>query len=193
MFLTKLRPQFEAMYRGRNFCFPGGRVVKIRAILLTGTCDVPAKTQFLYLTLYSGAFGCNNCLLEGYTYHINRRSHCRVFPYVRNIEERTSEETIALGRRVVREQPENGIMGVRGLSALHLFMPDFLAGTGIDEMHKIYGGTVKKLLYLWFDSSYSGQPFSLRMIVPSIDERLKSIRPPKSVHRMPRTVTELCH
>jgi len=72
-------------------------------------------------------------------------------------------------------------------------MPDFIGGTGIDVMHKVYGGVVKKLLHLWFDASHGAQAFSLRHVLESVNRRLTSVKPPKWVHRMPRTVSELCH
>ncbi|XP_014298668.1 uncharacterized protein LOC103572023 isoform X5 [Microplitis demolitor] len=58
-------------------------------------------------------------------------------------------------------------------------------------MHCIDGGIVKKLLSLWFQPTYSNQRFSLTQVKGTIDERLTLIKPPRFVHRMPRSVDEL--
>lgn len=72
-------------------------------------------------------------------------------------------------------------------------MPDFVRGMGIDRMHAVDGGVMKKILTLYFDSTYSMYPFSLIRFIDIINLRLRSIKPPKFVHRMPRDVEELIH
>lgn len=72
-------------------------------------------------------------------------------------------------------------------------MPDFVKGMGIDRMHALDGGVMKKILTLCCHSMYSGYPFSSIRHIHTINSRLKSIKPPKFVHRMPRDVADLIH
>lgn len=69
-------------------------------------------------------------------------------------------------------------------------MPDFITGTTIEECMV---WSVKKLLTLWFNSSYNSKEFSLFKVMNVIDNRLKKIQPPKFIHHMPRKVEEFVH
>lgn len=58
----------------------------------------------------------------------------------------------------------------------------------IDSMHTIYEGVMKKLLYLWFDPSCSDNSFSLHLMKDVVSRNLLQIKPPKFIHRMPRSL-----
>lgn len=66
----------------------------------------------------------------------------------------------------------------------------FTPGMAIDSMHALYQGVGKKLMFLWFDSSLSSSPFSLRPMIQEIDKLVSNIKPPKFVHRMLTSVEE---
>ncbi|CAG5075409.1 Protein of unknown function [Cotesia congregata] len=104
---------------------------------------------------------------------------------------RTSEQSREYGNLALLNNKEH--FGVKGPCALSNIMPDFIAGTAIDKMHCVDNGVVKKLLSLWFDSAYSSFHYSLYSVIEVINERLTSIKPPKFVHRLPRTLQELTH
>lgn len=72
-------------------------------------------------------------------------------------------------------------------------MPNFIRGMAIDRMHGVDGGVVKKLLTLLFDVKYAKCNFSLYAAITVINARLTSIKPPKFIHRMPRTIEDLLH
>jgi len=44
-----------------------------------------------------------------------------------------------------------------------------------------------------FTEDFAGCPFSLFQVTNVVDQRLLSIKPPKFIHRMPRSVLEICH
>lgn len=48
-------------------------------------------------------------------------------------------------------------------------------------------------LTLWFDTAYSAFPFSLYHVKNVVNERLVAIKPPKFIHRMPRSTEDLTH
>ena len=90
-------------------------------------------------------------------------------------------------------RPNEPVHGVKGFSALSHSMPDFIKGMAIDRMHCVEGGVLKKILTLIFDNKFRNYPFSLIQVINLIDSRIKSIKPPKFVHRMPRSVSDLLH
>lgn len=42
-------------------------------------------------------------------------------------------------------------MSIKGHTAFSKLMPDFIERIGIDRMHCVDGGVVKKILLLWFE------------------------------------------
>ena len=46
---------------------------------------------------------------------------------------------------------------------------------------------------LWFSAEHTHHPSSLPPFVPIIDKKMKKLRPPSFVNRMPRKVSEFCH
>lgn len=97
---------------------------------------------------------------------------------------------MALAEEATPDQPQ---LGVNGHTALSKLMPDFMRGMCIDRMHAVDGGVVKKILTLLFDNAYNAQPFSLYRHINVINDRLRTIKPPKFIHRMPRTTKDLLH
>ena len=62
--------------------------------------------------------------------------------------------------------PFKAILGVKGLSALHI-LPTFDVindGVVVDYMHCVLEGVVKKLLKLWFATV--GQPYYIKSMIP---------------------------
>lgn len=56
-------------------------------------------------------------------------------------------------------------------------------------MHCVLQGVTKRLLTLWFGSTFADKPFSLYAHVQIVDERLSKIRPPSTISRMPRSIS----
>ena len=65
-----------------------------------------------------------------------------------------------------------------------------LKGTGIDYMHCILLNIVRLLVNLWFDSCHHSQAWSCSRLISVADDRLRSIRPPSSITRAPRTLRD---
>ena len=49
--------------------------------MLAGTCDLPAKSLILNTIQYNGKHGCSKCLDPGFTFHTSARGHTHVYPY----------------------------------------------------------------------------------------------------------------
>lgn len=207
-FLREFRDVFYNFFNnGYDFYLPRRPdPVNVKGLLIFGACDLPAKAQFLNLVQFNGKYGCPNCLNQGETFVFRRdrdpenpednprAGHTHIYRYERNVQLRTSAETMAQGLEA--EAIGRPVKGVKGPSALALIMPNHITGTGIDRMHGVDGGVIKKLLNLWFTPKYHESPFSLtrpRDLVDVIDTWMKNIKPPKWVHRYPRSIADLIH
>ncbi|KAK0176931.1 hypothetical protein PV328_001029 [Microctonus aethiopoides] len=190
-FFTKLWLQFENLSKGQYFILPDKQIIKVRGLLLYGACDLPAKSLFLNMTQFNGKYGCPACLCPGEFLNLDSGGRTHIYPYNEDLPMRTAEETkrhgnIALGTN-------DPVMGVKGPCVLANLMADFILGTTVDRMHGVDGGVVKKLFTLWFESAYSNKEYSLLKVKKVINHRLKAIKPPKFIHRMPRNIEELVH
>ncbi|CAG5073433.1 Protein of unknown function [Cotesia congregata] len=189
-FIYQFREELQSIAEGVQVHLPDNHQIIVRGVVLMGVCDQPAKSDCFNFMLYNADFGCTSCLSRGQSLRTDAGGHVHVYPNEPQIQLRTSLQTVAKGNLATPDQP---IMGVKGNSALFLIMPDFIRGTAIDRMHCCDGGVIKKILRLLFDSNYSDNAFSLRAVIDQIDDRLIGIKPPKFVHRLPRTITDLKH
>lgn len=60
-------------------------------------------------------------------------------------------------------------------------------------MHNVFLGVQKKLMTLWFDSEYNSYSFSLHPFIGIINSRIKNIKLPSFVPRIPRKVEDYGH
>lgn len=66
-YFYKFYKQFKTLSRGINVTLSTNDIKKIKAVLLFGTCDLPAKCQVFNFTYYMGIYGCPSCLWPGET------------------------------------------------------------------------------------------------------------------------------
>lgn len=189
-FVYKFRSQFEKIAEGLDIHLRENQTIRVRGILLMGTCDMQAKSLFLNMTQYNGLHGCPACYCPGESVAINLTSHVYAYQYEPNPQLRTLQECEAYANTATPDVP---IMGIKGPNAFSRIMPDYIRGMAIDRMHGIEGGVVKKILKLLFNVQFRAFPFSLYNFKQLIDTRLIAIKPPKSVHRMPRSIDDLVH
>lgn len=187
-FIRSYVEDFRKIYTGFNVQVHFQREpVYIRGKLLLGTCDLPAKSTFLNIKSFNGEYGCPACEFTGETIRLPDETRKFCYRYAEQFNKRTIENISNHARKALRTG--KAVFGVKGQTALRLIMPNFVRGTGIDLMH-ILSGIVKKLMTLHFDSKFSGRPFSIRPLLPVVDELLLSLHPPKFVHRMIRSLEE---
>ncbi|KAE8744268.1 hypothetical protein FOCC_FOCC009083 [Frankliniella occidentalis] len=223
-FLPELRRLFDHGVRVRvgdlNRDF-----ITVRALVIAGVCDTPAKSNFLNVAGHSGFYGCPVCEIQGRSLMMtvnedneevvveagegqggeaggegegeeelegegqrrrrNKRYH--VFPYQEHLTLRTTARFENAARRAL--QTGQSVNGVKGPTALRVFMPDFLKGTAVDPMHLVTG-VVKKLLMLHFSPECHGKEFSLRLVMAALDAKLKNIKAPKFIHRKPESLED---
>ena len=112
LFLTPLKESLKSIYHGiKVYAKDLESYIDIRGIIISGTCDLPAKALFLCMTQYNGKFGCQVCKELGQT--LDRR---RVYPN-KNIRLRTTEETTLHALQAVEiNKPVCGVKGTTILS-----------------------------------------------------------------------------
>ncbi|CAG2245020.1 unnamed protein product [Mytilus edulis] len=81
----------------------------------------------------------------------------------------------------------NGYKGIIFLMAFKYY--DFVKSSSIDYMHGVLLGITKLLINLWTNGSNSKEYFSISSSISIIDERLKRIKPPSYITRVPRTIS----
>ena len=85
-------------------------------------------------------------------------------------------------------QDKYGVNGISPFFHLRRCGFNFILDFVVDAMHGVFLGVVKKLVELWFKSSYSKFTFSLRNVLKEIDKAIQEIskQVPHEFTRLPR-------
>lgn len=183
MFLRIFVDDFLKLYEGIKCKIANMTHVIIRGIVLCGTCDLPAKALMLNFKNYNGDFGCTICKIR-----TKRVDKTQTYPFKRSLELRALEETKCFAAEA--EAKNKARFGVKGPSALDLFVLDYVKSTAIDIMHCAYEGVMKQLLKIWFDVKFNKHAASLIEFKEIINTRIRSLKPPSFVPRIPRSITD---
>lgn len=194
--LTFFSPFYEGLSKleteGVNITIPGETACSFnsKAIVICGTCDLPAKCMVCNTVQYNGFYGCCKCKTPGRTVKTSARGHMHAFPFnADNIkgEKRTSAGCMEDAKQAIDcGKPVNGIKGPCWLAALKYY--DIIEGTAIDYMHCVLLGIVKMLLRLWFSKEHSSALFNISNRVKEVDQRLVEIKYPNEISRCPRAL-----
>ena len=82
----------------------------------------------------------------------------------------------------------NGVQELTIMSSLKNF--DIVNSVAIDPMHGLYGGVVKMMLNLWFDSCHHKQTWYCKPHQDTVNSILLSIRPPSELTKIPRSLDD---
>ena len=161
-----------------------------RAMLLCGTCDLPAKAIVYNMKQYNGEYGCSHCLQSGKRLKLSTGGTVHVYPYIQSDPTgptRTEEQTGIYAREAVTMgKPKFGVKGPSWLSTIPSY--SIIDGNAIDYMHCVLLGVTKMLLSLWFDSQYSTDLWYCGNKVEDADSKLLQIKPPINISRLPRSI-----
>lgn len=116
----------------------------VRGVLLMGVADLLAKSAFLNFVQFNGDYGCPLCYCKGESVSIAPKGSVHVYRYENELKLRSLDECIKYADEASTDHP---IMGIKGHTAFSKLMPDFIEGVGIDRMHCVDGGVVKKYYY----------------------------------------------
>ena len=142
---------------------------RIKVVLLSSTFDAPAKTAIQSFTIYSGFYACPCCTEKGQTCWTNEKGHKTIYPYNLSYASghtklRTHDKTVKHGNiaheKTIKYGKQHSEYGVKGLNWLYAFKGFDIISVGIDYMHSILLGVVKKLLDAWFSSTFKLKPWT---------------------------------
>lgn len=187
-FMNSFTDDLKKLYRGVDFEIPEtAELLRVRAMLITGTCDLCAKALFLNVKQSNSAYGCPTCKIR--TRRIDNVS-VYAFDDFANLELRTTENSKQLA--IEAYENDEALFGVKGPTTLSVIAHRYVESTANDKMHCI-SGHVKKLIAFWFDADYRVHGFSLFQYVNLVNARIKSLKLPSFVSRTPRSVTDYAY
>eukprot|EP00105_Crassostrea_gigas_P038741 XP_019922889.1 PREDICTED: uncharacterized protein LOC105328585 [Crassostrea gigas] len=168
-----------------------GQIYNSKSYLICGTADLPAKSLVMNCNQFNGQYSCLRCLHSGETFRTVKGGTVRTFPYDRSKPQprkRTSQECMSNAVEAVNSRSViNGMKGPSFLMTLKYY--DFVKSSSIDYMHGVLLGVTKVLINLWTSGSNSKERFSISSNISIIDDRLKRIKPPSYITRVPRTIS----
>lgn len=163
-----------------------GKYYNFMPIILNCCCDLPAKAEVQCFTTHSGHFGCGYCYHPGVAVKSGstNRSYLRYIYQANSL--RTHQSTDEIYRQL-KSVPIKGVKGVSCMIAAQKF--DIIDGFGIDYMHCVLLGAVKKLLNLWLDSKHHLKPFHVSKGHQTIlNDRILKIKVISEIARKPRSI-----
>lgn len=167
-----------------------GKTFNFMPLILNCCCDLPAKAKVQRFALYSGHFGCGYCLHPGVPVK-SKKNNKSVIRYIHDKKYypiRTHEDVMKIYHSL-KSNPINGIQDVSCMIAANEF--DLINGFGIDYMHCVLLGLMKKLLSLWLDSkNHSEQHYILKKNQIILSQRIVTIKPITEITRKPRSIFE---
>lgn len=152
----------------------------LKAKLLLGVFDLPAKAMALNFIQFNGKHGCAYCLDEG-TYSNHRRLYLPSDTH----DPRKKRDLHKWAKKAERKKIP--VFGVKGTSILSPYI-NIIKDVPVDYMHAVLEGVTKSLFNFWFESKYHGKRFYLGRQVDEIDSCLLRIKPPHEFRRTPRSV-----
>ena len=157
------------------------------AMLLCGTCDLPAKAIVHNMTQFNGYYGCSYCKQSGEQLPTSATGRVHVYPFHGTDPTgplRTNVDIEVHSYKAVSER--KSVFGIKGPSWLATIPNyDILRGNVIDYMHCVLLGVTKMLLKLWFDSENSKELWYCGGQVKEADSKLLQIKPPSTITRVP--------
>ena len=186
--LSFLSPQMETLNHIKVKGVHINEDVCIRAMVLCGSCNLPAKASVLNFQPFNAFYGCPKCLQKGETVFTEKSGNVRCFPFQESDPSgppRTHHQTMKDAKSVLLSENKKPINGVKGLSALML-LPDYdiICGTSIDYMHGALLGVTKLCLSFWFDSSHKKKEFSIFNKLDIADKRLLALKKTTELHNV---------
>lgn len=153
-------------------------------------CDLPAKCDVQGMVGHAGYFACGYCLHPGVAVKKDAKSKS----YVRYID-RKKEEQLRSHENIAeiyskQKPPFNPVNGIKSISCMvRADGFDLVHGFGIDYMHCILLGVMRKLLNLWLNSSNHNKPY---YITPkrqeALNKRILKIKLTSDIFRKPPSI-----
>ena len=161
----------------------------VRAFLIAGTFDLPARSLVAGTIQFNGKYGCIKCYQEGESYKTVKGGHVWTYPFnVLNPKGplRVHEDLKKNALEAFKEKKTvNGVKRPTWLHGVRFF--HLINGVAIDYMHGVMLGVVKLLLKLWFSTEFKMEKFNCCEKLTLFDQHLLKIKPPIEITRPPRS------
>lgn len=156
-----------------------------KLMLSLGSTDLQGKAYLLSMSHHNGICGCITCEEEGFTTK-QGKGHVRCYPFRDPPATlRTSDSILENALSAVENNTRvKGFYDVTPLAKLPWF--DLVLGIVPDYMHGVLLGVTKQLLNLWLSPSRYKKPWFIGNKTKAIDKRLKDMKPPDFIQRLPR-------
>ncbi|KAK3918258.1 50S ribosomal protein L20 [Frankliniella fusca] len=156
--------------------------ITVDVVVVCGTCDAPAKADFLNIKSHSGYFSCSRCLIKGEK--SEETSNVMVFPHDSVLVLRTEANYQTHLNDAMNNDKREASYGVKGPTIIsHMVTTPVIFSTAIDAMHCVYLGILRQILILLFNSKYSKELFSMYAQLDLVNERIAQIQIPHFVQR----------
>ena len=164
---------------GMELLTPQGPKI-LKAKLLVGVFDFPAKAMALNIVQFNGYYGCPYCLDKGVY-----RSHRLL--YLPNDKHQLRKQREIINWAMQAERRNEPVYGIKGVSILAKHITQKRVPT--DYMHAVSEGTTKQFLKCWTDPKNKHLKFYIGNRVKEIDKMLLRIKPPHEFQRSPRPIS----
>lgn len=176
-----------------------GKEMISKVIPLIAIADSVARCKLLNLQTFSAHYGCTFCY-QKQTRTLKRLKFTIPATPVkeRTVESHAQDLVKVYDQRFASKEEDRVVKGVKGpscLQDLHYF--NLFEGFVVDYMHNIPLGVVKTYFTLITDSTrmkfwytLENEQFAMEDVLSLIEERLKTITPPSSITRTPRSVKD---
>ena len=156
-----------------------------KLMLSLGSTNLQGKAYLLSMSHHNGICGCITCEEEGFTTK-QGKGHVRCYPFQEPPATlRTSDSILENALSAVENNTRvKGFHDVTPLAKLPWF--DLVLGIVPDYMHGVLLGVTKQLLNLWLSPSRYKKPWFIGNKAKAIDKRLKDMKPPDFIQRLPR-------
>ncbi|XP_021354853.1 uncharacterized protein LOC110451260 [Mizuhopecten yessoensis] len=164
----------------------GDEAYNVKLAIICGIADLPAKAEILNMSYFNGSHACIKCEEPGMTAQ-QGKGYARCFPYrlqgARYPDRNHADVLVNMENDSARNR-EKGFKGESGLK--HLESYNLVLGTVPDYMHGVLLGVTKSLMNKWFSPSQSGKNYFIGNKLKVISEKMKQMKPPDSIERLPR-------
>jgi uncharacterized protein (UPF0262 family) len=208
--LSKILPSVTDEIRelgsnGVNWTHPvDQKIHNSKVHIICATVDAQARYPIQNINPYNSDNGCSFCEIKGKRMSVGRGT-AHVYPFTsREHRERTTlnmvnnafaiNDDVAINARrndVGIEAPRhvNGVAGYSSFALIDHF--DLGSSFSPEYLHSCLLGVVKRQLLLITNSKYSSERFYVGKFVPLINKILKTLKPPNTFRRLPRSLDDL--
>lgn len=161
-------------------------VFNVKLAVLCGVFDLPAKAELMNMSYFNGQYPCIKCEESGMTVRQGKGT-AKCFPHrlpEARSADRKHEMVLTNMRTGSAKNRSKGFKGMSGLVNLAGF--DLVVGVVPEYMHGVLLGVTKALLNKWFSPSQSGKECFIGKHLKAISHRMKRIKPPDGIERLPR-------